>query len=148
MEIVKKTVDKLLELIGLQQDSKSFSCLALLIVIIHQVIELLETGRIGLREKKDDQSAGAVDALDSIGSGIPIFGFRAFQMDAEEQRTWRAQIVVKELCRIERVVPKVAALSAPRAYLGQPDEPLQWCEGLGRRLAALRESLAQSEPQR
>ena len=146
LEIVKKTVDKVGELISVQEDSKSFCCLALFSVIMHQVMGLLEAGCAGLAESRDQASQGPASGLDRIGCGIPVFGFGTFQMDPEEHHAWRAQIVVKELQRSERVLQKMAALGTGRRHEGQAEVLGLWYQDLERRLGALRESLRRKEP--
>ena len=111
--IIKKAVDTLNKLINVQQDSRSFRCQALFGVIMYQIIELLEAGCAGFLVEHTNGATQGLDKLDSIGTGgyLPSLGFGTFQIDAEDQRSWRAQIVLKELRQSSEILQKIVSLA-------------------------------------
>ena len=111
--IIKKAIDTLHKLINLQQDSRSFRIQALFGVIMYQIIELLETGCAGFLVEHTKAATQGLDKLDSIDVGgyLPGLGFGTFQIDAEDKRSWRAQIVLKALRQSSEILQKIVSLA-------------------------------------
>lgn len=117
--IIKQTVGSLTDLVHLQQATHNFRCISLFSVVMYQIIELFEAG-CGpfLHEGREDDSRRLPAPTNlaipqcSIGSGL---GFGAFEVQAEEQRSWRAHIVVKELRQCVELLRKVVALARSKA---------------------------------
>ena len=102
--IVKETVAELSELVQLQQDSTSVRCCMMITVVMYQVTELLESGCSNFLTEPQNMSSQAI-----LHKRLSSVGFGAFQACAEEQRSWRARIVVRELNRVSELLQKIIA---------------------------------------
>ncbi len=140
--IVKRTIDKLDELVSLQKDSRDSCCTALFGVAMYQVMQLLEAGCVGLTDSNESTIQGMGDGSQAMaGSYMPVFGLGTFQMDPEEQRAWRAQFVVKELQHSDLILRKMVALSESSQGRDLSKGSEQWYQNVGGRLKALRERI-------
>jgi hypothetical protein len=117
--IIKKAVDSLNQLISLQEPVCNFRCQMLFGVIMNQIITLLE---VGCGSMVDGGKKGPPDSLsplfgetplNSLNSSylnLPAFALGTFQLDAKEQRSWRAQIVSKELQQTSTILQRIMVL--------------------------------------
>ena len=145
LSIVRDTLTEIGRLVDTQRASRNFRCMALFSVIMYQIIELLEVGcDTFLSETKENPADGLPGWL-RHGSAAN-FGFGAFRMGAKEQRAWRADIVLKELCKSSEILQKIISLArlGPRQVCnGNPDDRAACYSDLERRLVALREKIGQ-----
>ena len=145
LSIVRDTLTEIGRLVDTQRASRNFRCMALFSVIMYQIIELLEAGcDTFLSETKENPADGLPGWL-RHGSAAN-FGFGAFRMGAKEQRAWRADIVLKELCKSSEILQKIINLArlGPRQVCnGNPDDRAACYSDLERRLVALREKIGQ-----
>jgi hypothetical protein len=146
LSTVRTVTAELNRLIQYQQKSGSERCMLLFITIMHQIIELLEAGSKPGFEGTENEDTGVGMMAGSQGGFVPQFGFSAFSVNSEEQRSWRAHIIRKEyentgdtLTRIVAVVKLGfnGALDSPEAI-----DPNSKClVGLERRLRILQEKV-------
>ncbi|KAL9084063.1 MAG: hypothetical protein Q9165_008264 [Trypethelium subeluteriae] len=133
LEMIKKTIKTMSSL--MQRDSRSGRCHLLLTVIMQQVMDLLETGCSDfLKETASASKDGELPEFDSIGGILSGFGFGGFQVGANEQRAWRAKVVIKELHGVQGVLQRLHDVSSDSS---RQEKPCQ--ENLERRLAVLLE---------
>ncbi|MCJ1401061.1 hypothetical protein MMC11_004273 [Xylographa trunciseda] len=117
LEVVKRAVEKLEQLIVLQQDSRCSRCMTLFATILHQIIELLETGCAAFLAERDHCNPAASAGFEkpnflvsgSVFSGD--LGFRAFAIDAEDQFQWKNRTVQKELRQAMKILQNFNDLS-------------------------------------
>ncbi|OCL06607.1 hypothetical protein AOQ84DRAFT_223642 [Glonium stellatum] len=108
--IVKKALEKLIQLIAIQQGSRNLRCLMLFNTIMYQIIELLESCHAALSEESERQRGrGSIGQSPSVlSSGL---GYSDFCMDAEEQSAWRSRVMLKEMNQASEVVQKIKTLA-------------------------------------
>lgn len=129
--VVRQTVEKLNQLVDIQQESRSFRCMALFSVIMYQIIELLEVGCAEFLA--EGENSGLDDWADRLrGNSTSSLGFGAFRMNEREQRLWRIDILVKELQQSWDILQRIINI----ARLG----PHEDCQGTSEdRVACYRE---------
>jgi hypothetical protein len=106
--IVRKAVEKLNDLVRLQQESRSFKCMALFGVLMYQLIELLENG-CGLFLDTDPTRKNSFAS--QVHGMLPGLSLGYFGMDAEEQSSWRCHVVLKEIRQTSEVLQRIKKLS-------------------------------------
>jgi hypothetical protein len=106
--IVKQTVAQLMELVAIQQVKHSFRCIALLSVIIYQVIELLEYGCTSFL-KEFGKSAQTNSLL--LGKQPSTLSFGSFGFKAEEQRSFRVHLFIKELNQCSELLQRIVTVA-------------------------------------
>ena len=113
--IVKEVMQQLTELVQLQQTATSFRTCCILSVIMHQVVDLLECGCNSFFDK--DKPDGRPPFLRAGGS----LGFRAFNSKSEEERSWKARIVVRELDQVSELLQKIITLTRFKTVQAIPE---------------------------
>ena len=131
LDVVKKTIKAVSTL--MQASNRSSQRNMLFAAILYQIMELLETGCSGFLEQPPATRNNAdFPQFDAIGGNLSGFDFGDFQEAANEQRAWRAKIVIKELLRVEELLRCLHNASSSGL---QKDEPCH--RDLQCRLAAL-----------
>lgn len=103
--IVRKALEKLTYLIGLQQSSRNFRCLMLFVTLMYQVLELLEVCMSIVADEEERQRSR------SLTGDLSGLGFGGFSIDAEEQSAFRTQTIRKEIQQSIEVVGRLRALA-------------------------------------
>jgi hypothetical protein len=87
---------------------------------MHQTIELLRVGSsIAFAENSGNDGIGEMDMSDTEEDFMPKFGFGAFSINSEEQRSWRAHMIRKELNNTAEISGRIKAI----AKLGPKHSP-------------------------
>ncbi|KAF2457633.1 hypothetical protein BDY21DRAFT_30287 [Lineolata rhizophorae] len=98
--VVRKAVDRLSELVNMQQGTRNSRFLDQLNVILNQIIDLFERGCSSfLDEDYTMQHSSLSDQLNvqSMSSCIPGFALGGFHAGRQEQCAWRAHVIQKEI---------------------------------------------------
>ncbi|KAI1457522.1 hypothetical protein F4805DRAFT_172408 [Annulohypoxylon moriforme] len=103
--IVRKALEKLTHLMGLQQGSRNLRCLMLFTTLMYQVLELLEACLSTVAAEEERQRNR------SLTSGLTGLGFGDFSIDAEEQSAFRTQTILKEIQQTTEVLGKLRTLA-------------------------------------
>lgn len=113
--LVKRALEKLVQLSDMQQGTRTMRCMILLTAIVYQIVELLEVCFVMLSEESDRQSGPNLTSLrPSGGLLLPGLGLGDFGIDVEEQNAWRSQMLLKEVRQASEVLRRLKTL----AYLG------------------------------
>lgn len=154
--IIKKAVSSLDHLVSLQQYSCNFRSQMLFGVIMCQIITLLEVGCRSIvnnvnKTPQDPLSPlfgeTSLNSLNGSYLSLPAFALGTFQIDANEQRSWRAQIVNKELQQTSVTLHRIMALprfenhSAITEQQTSKKKDGRCLDGLDHRLKALIEAV-------
>ena len=121
LQIARDALAQLNKLIDLQQADHNFRCIALLYLILSQIVELLESSAsIAFTNTSSSFSDGSSQSsMPEINGGfIPNrgaldIGIGAFRASAEEQQTWRARIVLKDLGQCSETLQRISILGKP-----------------------------------
>jgi hypothetical protein len=108
LEIVKKAVERLADLVRLQQESRNFKCMAMFGVLAYQIIELLEGGCASFLDESPAQSSFA----SQVHGMLPGLSFGYLTMGPKEQSSWRCHIVLREIRQTSELLQKIKKLSA------------------------------------
>lgn len=115
LETYRRTILQLEEMTHELRETFHARALMMLIIIMTQIVELI---RVGCDELL--HGAGVSDRRNSRRQSSNLnFGFGALQPDLNEQRSWRAQIVIKELQRGRRLLDQLSTLGS--SCKGQSD---------------------------
>ncbi|KAF2179232.1 hypothetical protein K469DRAFT_716502 [Zopfia rhizophila CBS 207.26] len=109
--IVRRAIEKLMELISFQQSSRNLRCMMLFNTIMYQILELLELCHATL--SIDSQlGSGLTSTSRTHGLLMPSLGFGDFCIDVEEQSAWRAQMILKEVHQGSEALRKIKTLAS------------------------------------
>ncbi|RYP47129.1 hypothetical protein DL768_006772 [Monosporascus sp. mg162] len=104
--IVRKALEKVRHLMGLQHRSRDLRCLMLFTPLMHQVLELLELCLFTVADEKERQQNR------SLTGGLSGLGFGDFSMsDAEEQSAFRIHTMLREIHQATEVLSKLKTLA-------------------------------------
>lgn len=103
--IIRKALERLAHLVGVQQESRDLRCLMLLSTIMYQIIELLEVCLDAMKAEGDKQRARR---LTGTSTGL---GFGDYAIDEEEQTALRVQTILKEINQAVEVLRKIKVLA-------------------------------------
>jgi hypothetical protein len=127
---VRAVAAEMTSLIQHVQESRGERCIYLFLTIMHQIIELLESGsRAMLSEGSDslpptsplsDPFSSSVSLSVTMNPHMPSLGFSAFSLSAEEQRGFRTRVLIREYQNIGELLVKIVAL----ARLGPRGAPM------------------------
>lgn len=101
LDIVRKAIRGLTELIGQQKESRNLRCIMLFSTLCYQIVELLEMCHDTVSGPTYQSSL-----IRTVGLGIPGFGD-----DDEEQTAWQAQRILKETHQGCEMVRKLRLLA-------------------------------------
>ncbi|MCJ1380216.1 hypothetical protein MMC17_003319 [Xylographa soralifera] len=127
LDVVRKAVTSLTQIID--QGSNSRCCHMLLAAIMYQVVLVLERGCATFLEQhhaaatgttSSNDNSGGLAQFDSVGGMLCGFGFSGFQVDAGEQRAWRARVVLKEIRQVNEILKRITALATRDATIPLP----------------------------
>ncbi|KAF2204310.1 hypothetical protein GQ43DRAFT_460840 [Delitschia confertaspora ATCC 74209] len=120
--IVREGFAKLQELIGFQQTSRNLRCMMLFATIMYQIHHLLESCHARLASEGEDglPTSAASRSLGLRKSGL---GLGKFCIDAEEQSTWRSEIILKEVHQGVEVLRMIKALAGVGPDGFNPETP-------------------------
>lgn len=113
---VRSVTNEMRKVLQCQQESRCDRCILLFLTIMYQVITLLEAGANSIFE---------AEASDHEGSGgmsvdfTPKFGFGAFSINAEEQRSLKLHVIRKECQNAGEMLAQIVAL-AKLGPMGSP----------------------------
>ncbi|KAI0172952.1 hypothetical protein GGR52DRAFT_572762 [Hypoxylon sp. FL1284] len=121
LEAIRKATIELKKLVQLQQQSRCSRCILLFTAIMFQVVELLEVGSRPLPDSEDDFPGGFLAGMQT--HFVPALGFGAFSPNAEEQRSWRSQLVRREYRHVSEILSSVMVLArlGPRGASPAPE---------------------------
>lgn len=103
--VVRQALDKVSHLIG-QLDSGYHRCLLLFTTLMYQILDLLEVCTATVEDERKRQNSI------SIGNGSSsIFGFGHFSVDAEEQKSFQFQRILKEAQQAAAIVDRLRTLA-------------------------------------
>ncbi|KAH8197407.1 hypothetical protein TruAng_008430 [Truncatella angustata] len=105
MGIVKKALEKVSQLVRLQQASSNLRCLLLFTTLMYQILELLEVCVVTVEAERQRQKDS------KLGEGPSIFTFGDFSVDAEEQSAFRVQRMLKEVRQGTETINKLRSLA-------------------------------------
>ncbi|KAF2122853.1 hypothetical protein BDV96DRAFT_593336 [Lophiotrema nucula] len=106
--IVKKAVERLIDIVRLQQESRSFKCMAMFGVLIYQIIELLECGCASFLNVDADHKNSLASQVHGM---LPALSFGYLTMDPKEQSSWRCHIVLREIRQTSELLQNIKKLS-------------------------------------
>lgn len=114
LEAIRRATTELQKLVRLQQQSRCDRCIVLFTAVMFQVIALLEAGSKPLPNSNPDGDGDEDE--DGLLAGmhthfVPALGFGAFSPTAEEQRSWRAQLVRREYRHVSEILSSVTVLA-------------------------------------
>jgi hypothetical protein len=108
---VRKALNSLKTLIGLQQASRNLRCLFLFSTVMYQVLEMLETCVVNV-QRESKAGCSSLSTTSSLGlRKDSMMGIEHFGMDPEEQSEWRLQIILKEVNHATEVLKKMKSLA-------------------------------------
>jgi len=130
LSIIRKALNSLKRLIGLQQASRNLRCLFLFSTIQYQVLEMLEACFTNVQRECNiggNSTAGA----SALGPRKPCMGLEDFGVDPEEQSEWRLQMILKEVNHATETLKKMKSLAGvgPDANESQGDDASTSREG-------------------
>lgn len=108
--LVKRALEKLTLLGDMQKSSRNMRCIILLTAIMYQIVELLDVCQEMVSEETERQ-ASATFSLRPSGLLLPGLGLGDFGIDAEEQKAWRSQMVLKEVRQASEVLRSMKKLA-------------------------------------
>jgi hypothetical protein len=108
--IIRKALNSLKTLIGLQQASSNLRCFFLFCTILYQVLEMLESCFANVQREYNTSRHTTAD-VSPLGLWKPSTGLEDFGMDPEEQSEWRLQIILKEVNHATEVLKKMKSLA-------------------------------------
>ena len=110
LETYRRTILQLEEIVYELKEDFVPRVALMLDIIMSQIIELIRGGCDELlQDRVVPEQRNAIGSLRRQGSSLSL-GFGALQPDFNEQRSWRAQVVIKELQRGSRVLDQVRNL--------------------------------------
>jgi hypothetical protein len=153
---VRAVAAEMTRLVQHVQESRGERCMFLFLTIMHQIIELLESGsRTMLSEGYDplhpnstpSDPFGSSVSLSGTTNPLPSLGFSAFSLSAEEQRGFRTRVLMREYQNVGELLVKIVALArlGPRGALMDQesvDQRSKWVVGLEMRLRDMKEKVA------
>jgi len=120
--IIKRALEKVTQLINIQNGSRNLRCMMLFTTIMYQVLELIESSYTTLDEESERHRNRSMDQSPSLlMAGL---GLGDLCMDPEEQSAWSAQIILKESNQAAEVVRKIKALASVGPNLAGTDSSL------------------------
>ncbi|KAF2276643.1 uncharacterized protein EI97DRAFT_432887 [Westerdykella ornata] len=121
--LIKRALEKLTQLSDIQKGSRNMRCIILLTAIMYQIVELLEVCQTMVSEETDRHCVSSFSIRPS-GLLLPGLGLGDFGIDAEEQKAWRSQMVLKEVRQASEVLRSMKTLagmgSKPTSQSGTP----------------------------
>ena len=121
--ILKKAIDMLNHLVAIQRDATNVRINGLLGVIMCQITLLFESGCEEFLASPANRADSQNTAPTSFGTGVSSaprlggiaeyfsgFNFGVFQVDPQEQRAWRARVILKELQQASEILQRIVAL--------------------------------------
>jgi hypothetical protein len=107
LSLVKRALEKVVELSDMLHDSHNARCVVLMVVVMHQTIELLEICFEILKNESISQRDAGFGLQLASSSLLPGLGSGNFSADVKEQNAWRSQMVHREVRQTMEVVSKL-----------------------------------------
>jgi hypothetical protein len=107
LSIIRKALKSSTTLIACQQRSRNLRCLFLFSTLLYQILEMLQLCIANVRR---DSTTAHTSVLTAYSSESQL-GFGDFNMDPEEQMTWRLQMILKEVNHALDLLKKMKSLS-------------------------------------
>lgn len=130
LSIIRRALNSLKRLIGLQQASRNLRCLFLFSTIQYQVLEMLEACFTNVQR---ECNIGGIATAEPSALGPPksCIGLEDFGVDPEEQSEWRLQMILKEVNHATETLKKMKSLAGvgPDTNESQGDEAATSREG-------------------
>ncbi|KAI0404160.1 hypothetical protein F4802DRAFT_255776 [Xylaria palmicola] len=107
-QVIKQALERITQLVELQQDSKNLRCCMLLDTLMYQVVELFETCLLTAAADKHRLLNG------SLAGSASSLGFGDYSMDAEDQLALRNQTIGREVRSAVGILERLKGLAFTR----------------------------------
>ncbi|KAI1421988.1 hypothetical protein F5Y12DRAFT_717852 [Xylaria sp. FL1777] len=104
--ITRQALEKVAQLVTLQQGSTNLRCMMLFSALLYQIVELLEVGLSAVTAEQLRQRSRSL-----IGGSIGL-GFGVFSMDVEAQSSYRSQAILKEIYQAMEIVNNLKTIAS------------------------------------
>jgi hypothetical protein len=122
--LVKRALERVFQLSDTQQAARNMRCTILLTAIMYQIVELLDvcyTMQSDDSHSNPQSNPSPFSLRPATSLLLPGLGIGDFGIDAEEQRAWRSQMILKEVRQAGEVLRKMKMLAAKGPEQMHPD---------------------------